>query len=220
MKLLLGTIIALLLAALVMSWTGMRQGVAATSQVEIAKMREQIAAISAEQKRQALETQYVRNGGVPVAPPPASPSELEAVKAEVDATRAMLDALAADKAAAAAAARDDKLSAAEDVLRDQMDIEKNNKLMRDARLIRQALLVAKVTEFREDAELGNFATINVLMPEQVQVDTILAIRRNDGILGQLKVTMIEGSEAVASPLPGFGPVALVPGDELILPPRL
>lgn len=217
MKLLLGTIIALLLAALVMSWTGMRQGVAATSQVEIAKMREQIAAIRAEQKRQALETQYVRNGGVPVAPPPASPSELDAVKAEVDATRAMIDKLAADKAAAE---RDDKLSEAEDVLRDQMDIEKNNKLMRDARLIRQALLVAKVTEFREDAEYGNFATINVLMPEQVQVDTILAIRRKDGILGQLKVTMIEGSEAVASPLPGFGPVALVPGDELILPPRL
>ena len=57
------------------------------------------------------------------------------------------------------------------------------------------------------------------MPEQVQPDTILAIRRKTGILGQLKVTSIEGTEAVASPLPGFGPIQPEAGDELILPPR-
>jgi hypothetical protein len=57
------------------------------------------------------------------------------------------------------------------------------------------------------------------MPEQVQQNTILAIRRKTGILGQVKVTSIEGGEAIASPLPGFGPIRPDVGDELILPPR-
>ena len=36
----------------------------------------------------------------------------------------------------------------------------------------------------------------------------------------LAVTLYrKGAEAVATPLPGFGPIAPVPGDELILPPR-
>lgn len=220
MKLLLGTIIALLLAALVMSWSGMKQGVAATPDPQMAKIRDQIAAIKAEQARQALESRYVKNGGVAVAPPPPSPTELDEVKAQVDATKAMVDTLAAEKAAAAAAAGDSELSDAERLLQDQKAMEDNNKLMRDTRLIQQALLVATVTEFREDAEYGNFATISLAMPELVQVDTILAIRRKTGILGQLKVTTVEGGEAVASPLPGFGPVKPIPGDELILPPRL
>jgi hypothetical protein len=57
------------------------------------------------------------------------------------------------------------------------------------------------------------------MPEQVQLDSILAIRRKTGILGQIKVTSIEGEEAIATPLPGFGPIQAEAGDELILPPR-
>jgi hypothetical protein len=200
-----------------MSWNGMKQGMTATPESEMAKIREEIAAIKAEQARQELARQLVRNGGTAVAPLPEPPAELDAVKAQVAANKAKLEALEKEKAEQQ---RDAKLSDAEQLLLDQRQMEENNKQIRDARLISQALLVAKVTEFREDAELGNFATINILMPEQVQVDTILAIRRKTGILGQLKVTAVEGGEAVANPLPGFGPIKPVPGDELILPPRL
>lgn len=216
MKLLLGTIIALLLAALVMSWNGMRDKVAATPDDEVAKLREQVSALRAEQERQALERQYVRNGSLPVAPPADAAADLDAMKKQVEESQARLAAIEAEKAAKE---KESKLSDEEQLLLDQRDMEKKNSLMREARLVSQALLVAKITEFVEDAQTGNFATIQILMPEQVQVDTILAIRRKTGILGQLKVTAVEGTEAVASPLPGFGPIQPIAGDELILPPR-
>ncbi|MBN8457978.1 MAG: hypothetical protein J0M04_09070 [Verrucomicrobia bacterium] len=216
MKLLLGTIIALLLAALVMSWNGMRDKVAATPDDEVAKLREQVSALRAEQERQALERQYVRNGSLPVAPPADASADLDAMKKQVEESQARLAAIEAEKAAKE---KESKLSDEEQLLLDQRDMEKKNSLMREARLVSQALLVAKITEFVEDAQTGNFATIQILMPEQVQVDTILAIRRKTGILGQLKVTAVEGTEAVASQLPGFGPVQPIAGDELILPPR-
>ena len=57
------------------------------------------------------------------------------------------------------------------------------------------------------------------MPEQVQVGTVLAIRRNHtGMLGQFKVSEVTAEGAIANPLPGFGPSAPKVGDELILPP--
>ena len=58
MKLLLGTIIALLLAALLMAWYNMNQKMANLSSDEAAALREQLAAIKAEQQRQLLERQY------------------------------------------------------------------------------------------------------------------------------------------------------------------
>jgi len=213
MKLLLGTIIALLLAALVMSWNGMNQKLSGTPDEDVAKLREQIAAIRAEQDRQALERQYVKGGSVAVAPPIETVTELGEVKEQVEKNKETLAALEAAKA------RDSKVSDAEQLLIDQREMEQKNTLMREARLVSQALLVAKVTEFVEDAQFGGFATIEIVMPEQVQQDTILAIRRKTGILGQLKVTSIEGAEAVASPLPGFGQIRPEAGDELILPPR-
>ena len=216
MKLLLGTIIALLLAALVMSWNGMRGKVASTPDEEVAKLREQISAIRSEQQRQALERQYVKNGSVAVAPPVETALEMDAVKKQMEADQAKLAALEAEKAAKE---RDSKVSDSEQLLLDQREMEKKNAQMREARLVSQALLVAKITDFVENAETGNFATIQIVMPEQVQMDTILAIRRKTGILGQIKVTAIEGTEAIASPMPGFGPIQPIAGDELILPPR-
>jgi hypothetical protein len=58
------------------------------------------------------------------------------------------------------------------------------------------------------------------MPEQVQPGAILAIRRNTGILGQVKVSDVTAEGAIASPMPGFGPVEPKVGDELIIPPQL
>ena len=68
-------------------------------------------------------------------------------------------------------------------------------------------------------EVGNFVTIQVVMPEHVQPGAILAIRRNTEILGRVKVSEVTGEGAIASPMPGFGQVAPQQGDELIIPPQ-
>jgi hypothetical protein len=217
MKLMLGTIIALLLAALVMSWNGMQQGVKNTPEDEAQRLRKQLDAIKAEQTQLALERQLLQqNAAVAVAPPVDTSTETEAIKQKVEENSQMLAQLAAEKEKAE---RDAKLADGENLLLAGRKMEEQNALMRQARLISQALLVGKITEFVEDAQYGGFVTLQILMPEQVQQDSILAIRRKTGILGQLKVTSIEGNEAVASPLPGFGPIQPEAGDELILPPR-
>ena len=217
MKLLLGTIIALLLAALVMSWNGMQQGVKNTPSDEAQRLSRQIEAIKAEQDRLALERQLLQqNTTLAVAPPIDTSTDAEALKKQVEENSAQLAELAAEKEKAE---RDAKTSDSENLLLAGRKMEEQNALMREARLISQALLVGKITEYVEDAQLGGFVTLQVLMPEQVQQNTILAIRRKTGILGQVKVTSIEGGEAIASPLPGFGPIRPDVGDELILPPR-
>ncbi|MCX6880567.1 MAG: hypothetical protein NTW21_43190 [Verrucomicrobia bacterium] len=219
MKLLLGTIIALLLAALVMSWNGMQLGVKNTPADEIERLSKQIDALREDQHRIALEKQLLQTNAalaVPVAPPTTTSDELEAMKLQVKENREKLAAMAEEKTKAE---RDAKVSDSENLELVRDGLEKSNSLAREARLISQALMVGKVKEYVEDAQYGGFATLEVLLPEQVQQNTILAIRRNTGILGQLKITSIEGTEAVASPLPGFGTIPPKPGDELILPPR-
>jgi len=215
-KLLLGTIIALLLAALVMSWNGMQQGVKNTPSDEYDRLRKQVDALRDDQNRLALEKQIQQHNSVLVAPPAVTNDERETLKQQAKEDKEKLQALLEEKEKAE---RNAKVSDSENLLLTQRDLEKKNSLARETRLINQALLVGKVKEYREDAQYGSFVTLDVVMPEQVQQNTILAIRRNTGILGQLKVTSVEGAEAVASKLPGFGPIAPVPGDELILPPR-
>ena len=86
-------------------------------------------------------------------------------------------------------------------------------------MISQALLIGRVKEYVEDAQYGGFVTLDVLMPDQVQAGVTLAIRRKTGLLGQLKVSEVTTEGAIASPMPGFGPVKPQVGDELILPPQ-
>jgi hypothetical protein len=218
-KLFLGTTIALLLAALVMSWHGMQQGVKNTSADEYARLRKQIDALREDQNRRDLEKQLQQSNATlanTTATPAATNEELAIAKQQLKESEAMRQALAEEKTKAE---RNAKVSDSENLLLTQRELEKKNTVARETRLIMQALLVAKVKEYVEDAQSGNFVTLDVIMPDQVQPNTILAIRRNTGILGQLKVTSVEGTGAVASPLAGFGTIPPVPGDELILPPR-
>lgn len=101
----------------------------------------------------------------------------------------------------------------------QRELEKNDNELRRARLIRDALLIARVSEYVTDPQIGNFITIDVVMKEQVQEGVILAIRRKTGILGQVKVTEVTPEGAIASPMPGFGQIPPEVGDELIIPPH-
>ena len=101
----------------------------------------------------------------------------------------------------------------------QRELEKGDNELRRARLIRDALLIGRVTEYIYDAQVGGVAAIQVLMPELIKAGDILAIRRNTGILGKLKITSVSADGAIGSPMPGFGPVVPEAGDELIIEPQ-
>ena len=220
MKLLLGATVALLLGALAVSWQGMSTGVKNASPDEVARLKKQVAELRAEQDKLQLERQIQQLKSTPVpdlSSPGASPAEMEAIKAQLAANQAALAQLEAEKANAA---RDAKVAQDEEGLLSQRDLEKGDNELRRARMIAEALLIGRVQEYVEDAEYGGFVTFQILMPEQVQPGTILAIRRKTGILGQLKVSDVTTEGGIANPLPGFGPVNPEVGDELILPPPL
>ncbi len=99
-------------------------------------------------------------------------------------------------------------------------IEANAKNSARARTIKEAMLQARVTQWSDE---GGFAVIEIHQPDSVQQGTVLAIRRQSGIYGQVKVDqMYEAGQAVANPIVntflGKDGVDIQPGDELILPP--
>lgn len=215
MKLLLGATVALLLGALAVSWQGMNTGVKNATPDEIARIKKQLADLRLENDKLMLEKQVQQlKASAPAVPTAVSnAAEIEAMKAQIERGKAAIAELEAEKSK-----RDAKVEQDEEGLLAQKDLEKGDSELRRARLIAEALLIGKVQEYVEDAQYGGFATFSVLMPEQVQVGTILAIRRKTGILGQLKVSDVTPEGGIANPLPGFGPVQPQPGDELILPP--
>lgn len=213
MKLLLGATIALLIAALAVSWQGMKNGVKNTPPDEIARLQKQINEIKYEQQKHRLEKHAQQSYTAPVQP---SAAEVEAMRAQIEASS---EALAEAESPAEKAARTKKLARDEEGLLAQRDLESADSELRRARMIAEALLIGKVLEFVESPQGGDFITIEVLMAEQVQIGTIIAVRRKTGILGQLKVADVTPEGAIANPLPGFGPVKPQPGDELILPPQ-
>lgn len=212
MKLLLGATAALLLGALAMSWNNTQNAVSNAPKAEIEQLRDELKQIRAEQDRIESEKRYQQTRVATPLPAPDQSAELKAQLAEKERQLAEVQA-AKDKAE-----RDAKVSDSENLLLNQRDLEKGDNELRRARLISQALLVGKVTQYVVSAEVGDYATIQILMPEQIQNGTILAIRKNSGILGQLKVSEVTPEGAIASPMPGFGKYTPQPGDELINPP--
>jgi hypothetical protein len=221
MKLLLGATVALLLGALAVSWQGMNTGVKNATPDEIARLKSQVAELRKEQDKLALEKQLQQlKANTPTLAPTPTPAsnaaEIEAMKQQLEANQRALAQLEEEKAAAA---RDAKVVQDEEGLLGQRDLESADAELKSARMIAQALLIGRVSEYVEDAQYGGFITFDILMPEQVQVGTILAIRRKTGILCQLKVSDVTAEGGIANPLPGFGPVDPKVGDELILPPQ-
>ena len=216
MTILLAATFALLLAAVVLSFQGMKDGVRNAPKDEIARLQSQLDQLRLEQDRLALEKQLQQVRSNPV-PETAGPSDLEKMRAELAAKEAELARLAEEKADAEKKA---------ETYRDEAgfiggrELEKKDDELRRARLIRDALLIGRIREYVANPELGGFATIEVIMPEQVQTGAILAIRRNTGILGRVKVSDVTVEGAIASPMPGFCPVEPQAGDELIIPPQL
>ena len=214
MKLLLGATIALLLGALAVSWQGMNQGVKNTPPDEIARLQKQVKELRAEQDNLKMQRdlQQLRSESIQT---PAN-SELETMRLQVAQNKLALEEIELRKEAEA---RDKKVAQDEEGLLAQRSLEGGDSELRRARMIRDALLVGRIKEYVEDAQYGGFVTFEVLLPEQIQAGVIVAIRRQTGILGQLKVSDITAAGAIANPLPGFGPVKPQVGDELILPPQ-
>ena len=217
MKLLLGATVALLLGALIMSWQDMNNGVNNAPPDELARLKKQVTELRQEQDKFELDKQIQQlNAATPSSPTPTSnAAEIEAMKAQLDANKT---ALAQIETAKTKATRDAKVDQEEEGLVERIKLEKTDDELRRARMIGEALLIGKIKEYVEDAQAGGFVTFDILMPEQVQVGTTLAIRRKTGILGRLKVSQVTAEGGVADPLPGFGPVQPKVGDELILEP--
>jgi len=218
MKLLLGATVALLLGALTMSWQGLKQGEKNAPSEEIARLNRQVEEMKLDHERLKLELERQKVPSpvaAPQTPAPAAATPTPDLQAELAAKEAELAALQQDKSKAE---RDAKTYRDEAGIVAQRELEKSDAELKRGRLIAQALLVGKIQEYAEDPATGGIAVVQVLMPEQVQVGTVLAIRRNTGLLGQIKVTSIEAEGAIASPLAGFGPTKPQPGDELIIPP--
>jgi len=216
MTILLGATFALLLAAVVLSFQGMNEGVKNAPQDELSRLRSQVDQLRVEQERLKLEKelQQLRTMPEPVAP---ASSEVDRMKAELVAKEAELAALAEEKETAEKKA---------DTYRDeagligQRELEKSDNVLRRARLIRDALLIGRISQYVVDPAAGSFVVIEVVLPEHVQVGTVLAIRRNTGILGQVTITDISTEGVIGNPMPGFGPVEPQEGDELIIPPSV
>jgi len=218
MKLLLGATVALLLGALAMSWQGLKQGEKNAPSEEIARLNRQVEEMKLDHERLKIELErqkFQSPAAAPQAPAPVVAAPTPDLQAELAAKEAELAALQQDKSKAE---RDAKTYRDEAGIVAQRELEKSDAELKRGRLIAQALLVGKIQEYAEDPATGGIAVVQVLMPEQVQVGTVLAIRRNTGLLGQIKVTSIEAEGAIASPLAGFGPTKPQPGDELIIPP--
>lgn len=215
MKLLLGATIALLLGALAVSWQGMNVGVKNAPASEIARLQKQVTELRAEQDKLQIERDMRQlRTDAPVTPTTDAAADIAAIRAQMEAQAAAKSAEEALKAE-----RDAMVTDAEALELDKQKLEGTDGELRRARMISEALLMGTVREYVEDPQFGGFVTFDVRMPEQVQVGTILAIRRKTGILGMLKVSQVEVDGAVANPLPGFGKITPEIGDELILPPQ-
>lgn len=221
LKILLCATIALLLGALAVSYKNNNAPAAPTAEkVELAEMKRQLAEIQLEQDRLQFERERRTLGDLeselrtpapvaPAAPSAAESAQLEAMKAEIallqeEKDKATRDADTSDKEAAFVTGK---------------VTESRDKEARRARVIKDALVMARVREWVEDKELGSgFATIDIVMPENVTPDTVLCVRRNTGILGRLKVGEVTIEGAIATPVGSFNNVNPEPGDELIMEP--
>lgn len=220
MSVLLGATGLLLVAALILSVGSMNSG---TDPKELAALRAEAELLNSAERELAL----YRNTGTPspaIPLAPISPTTLsieEANRAAEDAARiASLEAEIAEKEE-----ETNKVAKQADIYKEeagliaQRDIEKTDKDGRRARIIQEALLIATVIGYSID---DGFAVVNIQRHDNAQEGSKLAIRRNAGIIGHLKISSLyPDSQAVADPVPGSflgGNIDIQAGDELIIPP--
>lgn len=216
-KFLLGATCALLLVAVVASWDSMTKGVRGAPPQELDRLSKQLAELRAEQDKLKLEKQLIemRTNAPQLTQPTPSATDLEALRLQIEAEKLALAELELKSEQG-----EKQLAMQEEGLLAQRNLENNDAELKRARLIADALLVGRISEYIEDAEIGSFITFAVTAPPGVNLNpgTVIAIRRKTGILSQFKVSEIAPEGGIAYPIPGFGNAQPQIGDELILPP--
>lgn len=213
LKILLGATVALLLGALAVSYKNINAPAKPAVQNEQKELLRQIEELRLEQDRlqiekQRMELQQAAAQAPPVPAPVAEPAEIAAMQAQIaelekEKEKALRDAETADREAAFVGGK---------------MLEGRDQEARRARMIRDSLVIARIQEWVEDPQLGGFATIEVIMPDNVQPGTVLCVRRNTGILGKLRVGEMSIEGAIANPIGSFPEARPQAGDELILEP--
>ncbi len=203
-KILLSLTVALLLGALAMSWKGFQQDQKETPPSELAEVQREIDQIRVERERLKLERERLLMGDlagraaavpdpIPVPMVPDVPPMAVIPEPSFGAPPAALPP-PANPPPAALAEGDDR-----------------------AKKIAAAPVVAKITEWVEDPQLGAFATIEVKDPT-LRAGVTICVRRNSGILGRLKVAEVTPEGGIANAMGQFPGVKPQAGDELILEP--
>ncbi len=227
MSVLLGATGLLLVAALVLSFGSMNSNVGSEpSKKEIAALRTEIEVLrAAEAELRLLRQQKATAASMAATPYTPQPTRVPAstVVANEDAENsaeiaALKQDLADAKAEADRQAKRAETFNEEANLALQKKIESSDSQRRQARVIAEALLIATVTQWSPD---DGFLVVNINRPESAQQGSVLAIRRNTGIIGRVQIAQIYPDGATADPLPGsfFGDTLdIKAGDELIIPP--
>ncbi|MBK1831977.1 hypothetical protein JIN77_14670 [Verrucomicrobiaceae bacterium R5-34] len=207
-QILLGSTAAMLLAALILSYSAMRDGEVEDGYRQTAKE------LMDENSRLQAELERLRGAAPTAAPTPAEkPDSMTA--AELDALKKENKRLQEEKIAAE---EKRKQAEAETLAMNERSVGQRDKEARRARLIANAMVMAQVTEVPEDNGVIPFVVINV-KHTNVRVGTRLAIRRNTGIVGEVIVTRIDDEAQIADPLPNpVGKIDIKVGDELIVAP--
>lgn len=204
---------ALLLGAIVVYTSRMNDEVRNSPEEDLVTMRRQLTEMEEEIRRLQIEKERVALREAASRPAPTdlvTRGEAEEKVGDLEERLKQLEREAEEARADAARAE------AEAGLLTERHAEDRNKLARRARLIHDAMLIATIQEWVEDPNFGGFATLKVESPDNVQSGTVLAIRRNGGILGKLRVEEVTIEGAVANPMTRFDEVKPEPGDELIL----
>lgn len=217
LKILLGATVALLLGALAVSYKNLGtppKPAVASEQQEILR---QIEEIRLEQDRLQMEKQRMMLQQVAAAAPAPAPdaTAIAAAAAEREAMQRQIDELQKEKDKAE---RDAEVADREAAFVGGKMLEGRDQEARRARMIRDSLVIGRIKEWVEDPQFGGFATVEVIMPDNVQPGTVLCIRRNTGILGRLRVGEMSIEGAIANPVGTFPEARPQAGDELILEP--
>ncbi|MBT8037149.1 MAG: OmpH family outer membrane protein [Verrucomicrobiae bacterium] len=210
-QILLGSTAAMLLVALILSYSAMKGGEAEDGRKHTAvELMQENARLQAEIDR--LRRGLPVAGSVNEIDPPESMSQSKLKEIEEQ------NALLREQLAEADKKR--KQAEAETLAMNERQSGKLNKEQRRARLISQAMLMAQVKEVAEQEGIY-VIVLDVKVPQAVRMNTELAVRRGTGIVGRLTVSNIDQENVFADPLPGTfpsGKIDVKVGDELIIPP--
>jgi hypothetical protein len=221
LKILLGATVALLLAALGLSWKNLQTG--SNDPKELSEQQMELKKLQVEHERLQLEVMRLTNqqGGAPAPAPTASTTQVQAApsQAEIEAAKAEIEQIELErKKAAAAASQEAAFIEGKQQPKTTLPDKAAEKVSRRLAMIQQSMLMGHVVEWVDSPDAGSFATIEITSPENVQAGTELLIRRNGGILGKLRVDRIEPDGTIANPITKFSGAKPVQGDELILEP--